>query len=277
MIFATIHDQSSLKALKEAGCDGIIIGVVYLALHCPCMVELDEIAQWKESCDQLGLDLYVNGTKMMMDEDLPLVLKTLQRCQSLGIQGFYFADEGVLQLAKEIGYQQALIYQPETLITNHLDAQFYLNQGIQAVSLAHELSLEEIKKIVQTPHLEVLINGYFSILYSRRPLISNYMHQENIEVPSTLQYDLIEATRTDRMPILQDETGTHIFSEQPIQSYNEIQALKECGISRFRIDSIFQSDAWTIDILKAYKEHLVMPGSDHWYHQQTIRKKEEQK
>lgn len=277
MILATIHEKSSLKALKEAGCDGVIIGVKPLALHCPCTIERNELSQWKENCDQFNLDLYVNGTKLMMDEDLPLVSDTLQQCQSLGIQGFYFADEGVLQVAKEIGYQNALIYQPETLITNHLDAQFYLNQGIQAVSLAHELSLDEMKKIAQAPHLEVLINGYFSILYSRRPLVSNYMHQENMDVPSTLRYDLIEATRSDRMPILQDEMGTHIFSEQPIQSSHEMQTLKEYGISRFRIDSIFQSDAWTIDILNAYKEHLVMPGSDHWYHQQTIRKKEEQK
>lgn len=277
MIIATIHQQSSLKALKQAGCDAVIVGIEHLSLHATCTIQLSELKQWKQACKEQGVLLYVNLLKMMMDEDLESVNSSLRVCKEVGVDGFYFADEGVLQIAKELDYERAGIYQPETLVANHLDAKFYMDQGIQAVSLAHELSLEEIHKISKTSGLEVLINGYFSILYSRRPLVTNYLKQEKINKDQTsYHYDLIEQTRTDRMPIIQDETGTHIFSEQPIQSKAELDALQSFGISRFRIDSLFFNDEWTLSILNAYKGNEPMPGSDHWYHEQTIRKKEEQ-
>ncbi len=41
------------------------------------------------------------------------------------------------------------------------------------------------------------------------------------------------------MPIVQDETGTHIFSEMPINSLQEMWDFTYVGMHRFRIDSLF--------------------------------------
>lgn len=41
------------------------------------------------------------------------------------------------------------------------------------------------------------------------------------------------------MPIYEDHAGTHIFSANPISSFEQMDSLKEAGIKRFRIDSIF--------------------------------------
>ena len=169
-----------------------------------------------------------------------------------------------------------MIYQPETLITNHMDIAFYLELGIQSVSLAHECSLEEILQMTkQNKEVEILISGYFSILYSRRMLVTNYLDAiKSNEKGHKKVLDLIESTRQDRMPIVEDDYGTHIFSEVPIQSQKELPVLQNNGLYRFRIDSIFMDDDWTIHVLNAYQNQSEVPGSNHWYYQTTMKKKE---
>lgn len=272
MFITTIHKKSAIPLLKKAGADGIIVGIKNLSIRHVIELDLQELKEWKEECNHFGLELYVNALKLMMDSDLKEVESLIQTCIDLNIDGIYCADEGLIYLAQKMGYK-SMIYQPETLITNHWDAQFYLDQGCKAVSLAHELSLDEIKLISQTTGLEVLINGYFSILYSKRKLITNYLDAIGKKIDNYSNLELIEQTRTDRMPIIEDSTGTHIFSEYPITSVSQYSDLLDMGIRRFRIDSIFFDDNWTCEVLRAYYENLFVEGSDHWYYENTILKK----
>lgn len=274
LFITTIHDKESLPALIEAGAKGIIVGVENLSIRALNQLSIQDLYEWKQACDKVECELYVNALKLMMDSDLDQVRDLIQTCIDLQIDGIYCADEGLIYLAQEMGYP-SMIYQPETLVTNQWDAQFYLDQGCKAVSLAHELSIEEIRSISRVKGIEVLVSGYFSILYSRRTLLTNYFDAIDKKFDKTSHFDLIEQTRYDRMPILEDDTGTHIFSEHPITSIQQYQALLDMGIQRFRIDSIFKSDAWTVDILNAYKEKRIVEGSDHWYYQNTILKKED--
>ncbi len=56
-----------------------------------------------------------------------------------------------------------------------------------------------------------------------------------------------------------------------------MDSLKEAGIKRFRIDSIFFDDGYTIQVLNAYKTKTNLNiGCDRWYHETTIKKKEGQ-
>ena len=275
MIITTIHEMDSIPALKQGGTDAILIGIKGLSVCSANTVEIEALRDWKEICLANQMELYVNACKLMMDSDFDRCKDLIQTCKDLSIDGIYFSDEGLLYIAKEMCYTR-LVYQPETLIANHRDVEFYLNQGCLAVSLAHELSLAEIQQISVAGGCEVLIDGYFSILYSRRPLITNYL--DAIDRPyfkKRSHLDLIEQTRSDRMPIVEDETGTHIFSEQPIQSIQEIASLESFGIKRFRIDSFLKDDAWTIQVLNAYRQGTPIDGSNHWYYQNTTLKKED--
>ena len=279
MYISTIHSLESLEKLKEAGIDAVIIGVPYYSIrHC---IEVDKtnLKVWKDKCKELNIKLYVNFLRMCSEKEIEKAKEWMQIFKDINIDGIYYADEGILYIAQEMNIQNKLIYQPETLVTSSMDVNFYLEQGIQAVSLAHEMSLDEIMMIAQAAdHLEVLVNGYFSIMYSRRPLISNYLDAINSSaIKENKRYDLIEKTRDERMPIYEDHAGTHIFSANPISSFEQMDSLKEAGIKRFRIDSIFFDDVYTIQVLNAYKTKTNLNiGCDRWYHETTIKKKEGQ-
>lgn len=275
LFITTVHSFEALDSLKQAGADGVIVGIEDLSIRSSKTITLSELHVWKEACDHCGLELYVNALKLMMEEDLAKASELLRLCRDLNVAGIYIADEGWIYLAQQISYQDHLIYQPETLITNHQDVQFYLDQGCKAVSLAHELSLEEIERISKVPGIEVLIHGHYSILYSRRPLVTNYCKAIGKKELHLKNLSIIESTRSDRMPIVEDTTGTHIFSAQPIQSLNQLEQMKQMGIQRFRIDSIFYDDNWTLGVLHAYQNNGKLDGSDAWYSQKSILKKED--
>ena len=276
MFIVTIHDLKNIKKLKEAGADAIIIGVEDFSIRQSLTISLRDLKEVVLQCHALNLKLYVNALRFFMEDELNLLTEFLKTCKEAGVDGIYYSDEGVFYEAQKQGMESLLIYQPETLITNHMDIAFYLELGIQSVSLAHECSLEEILKMTeQTKEVEILISGYFSILYSRRMLVTNYLDAiKSNEKGHKKVLDLIESTRQDRMPIVEDDYGTHIFSEAPIQSQKELPVLKDHGLYRFRIDSIFMDDDWTIHVLNAYQNQLEVPGSNHWYYQKTMKKKE---
>lgn len=283
MFITTIHSIDSLEKLKRAKVDAVIIGVEHYSIRSCITVKKEDLQLWKK-CKKLGLKLYINFLRLCMDEDLSGVREYFSIFKELDVDGIYYADEGLYFEAKQLGIESKLIYQPETLVASSADVDFYMSLGIQSVSLAHELSLEEVVSIGKhNPNIEILVHGYFSILYSRRPLVTNYLEAVNKPVCSLpCHYDLIEQTRDERMPIVQDETGTHIFSEMPINSLQEMWDFTDVGIHRFRIDSLFFDDDWTVEILGLYD--LALQGikitddesSNRWYLEETIKKKEEQ-
>lgn len=277
MFFVTIHDLKNIKKLKEAGADAIIIGVEDFSIRQSLTISLRDLKEVVLQCHALNLKLYVNALRFFMEDELNLLETFLKACKEADVDGIYYSDEGVFYEAQKQGMESLLIYQPETLITNHMDIAFYLHLGIQSVSLAHECSLEEILQMTeQNKEVEILISGYFSILYSRRMLVTNYLDAiKSNEKGHKKVLDLIESTRQDRMPIVEDDYGTHIFSEAPIQSQKELPVLKEHGLYRFRIDSIFMDDDWTVNVLQAYQNQSEVPGSNHWYYQTTMKKKED--
>ena len=276
MFIVTIHDVKNIQKLKEAGADAIIIGVEGFSIRQSLTIALEDVKEMVLLCHAQHLKCYVNALRFFMEDELDLLKEFLKTCKEADVDGIYYSDEGVFYEAQKQGMESLLIYQPETLITNHMDIEFYLELGIQSVSLAHECSLEEILQMTkQNKEVEILISGYFSILYSRRMLVTNYLDAiKSNEKGHKKVLDLIESTRQDRMPIVEDDYGTHIFTEAPIQSQKELPVLKEHGLYRFRIDSIFMDDDWTIYVLNAYQNQSEVPGSNHWYYQTTMKKKE---
>ena len=197
-----------------------------------------------------------------MEDELPDLRRFLTILKDANADTIYFADEGVLMEAMQIGIADRLVYQPDTLMTNSMDASFYLAQGCKAVSMAREITLEEIERIAEKrSEIEVLIHGRFSIMHSRRMLLTNYFSflGKKHDIRGKRNLALREATREALMPIVEDEAGTHVFSEYTQQSFAQIADLSSAGVERFRIDSIFHDDDWSVQALQDYHAVLKHP------------------
>lgn len=250
-----------LEAMKQAGADAMLLNVAFFGARGASEVEVEELPAWCKKCQELGLELFVQLNRFFCEEELPKVEQFLANIKEYPIQGIVFGDEGVLQIAKELQMEDRLIYQPDTLLTNHLDVSFYLNQGIHSVVLAKEITLEEILQICEqcdASKLETIIHGRLSMMYSKRPLLSNYFNfiKKEVDVHGKRDYFVMEETRDMHMPIMEDEQGTHVFSGFTQQAFLQIKELEKSGIGYVRIDGIFHDDAYSIDALRMYQAIL---------------------
>ena len=66
----------------------------------------------------------------------------------------------------------------------------------------------------------------------------------------------MEEHRDEHMPIVEDETGTHVFTGFTLSSFDEIKDMVNAGIRHFRIDGIFHDVDYVIEALKLYQSVL---------------------
>ena len=256
----TLCEQDAIVKLKEAGADELLVSVPFFSLRAARVFSCDQLAELSAKIHDAGMRIAVNCTRFFMEDELEQLRSFLRLLKEIDADTVYFADEGVLYEAIQLGMQDRLVYQPDTLITNSADAAFYRAQGCQGVSLAREITLEEICAIAsRCSGVEMLVHGRFSIMHSRRQLLHSYfafLKRPDDDPHGCRDLSLKEETREAHMPIIEDEGGTHVFSEYTLQSFAQIRTLVESGVSRLRIDSIFRDDDWSVRSLSDYQSVL---------------------
>lgn len=280
MWIVTIHNKENLQTFCTSCADAIVVGMKGISSRACLDLQFDEIKDMISIVHAYGKKLYVNAQKIFVESDVDKMKQCMDQLALLDVDGIYYSDEGLLYEAITRNMEHKLIYQPETLVASSFDVDFYLREGMLAVSLAHELSLDEILAIAKNvSNIELLAFGYVPILHSRRPLLTNYRDAVHVEYePKNVRYDLIESTRTDRMPIIEADGTTTVFSAYPFGCAKELDALIASGISRYRVDSYLFDDEWALNILKAIEdndiERLSAFGDDRWYSLQSTKTKE---
>ena len=213
--------------LKEAGADAVLIGTDFYSARAMACIALSDYPKAKQEAQRLSLKLYVLMNRMFAETELDAMRAHLHLLKELDVDGIYYGDEGVLWESMRLGMQDKLIYHPDTLLTNSYDVNYYLQEGIQRVVLAKEITLEEIKQIAHhsiPSRIELLVHGRVNVMHSKRWLLSAYM--EHLGKPCDL----------------------HARKDLAI-----IETKREVGYTHFRIDGIFYDIDWVCEALRLYR------------------------
>lgn len=249
-----------LAKVKAAGATSVIIGTPFFSVRCVHAFPVEELPAIKKECERLSLQMYVLVNRFFVEAEITALRKHLLFLKELDVDGIYYGDECVLYEAQAYNIKHKLIYNPDTLITNHSDVQYYLDEGIQMVTISKEITLQEMCAIGQQVQgeCEVVIHGRLNMMHSKRNLLSSYMSFVGKQEQVRDNYDLylMEENRDEHMPIVEDESGTHVFTGFTLVSFEEIQELLNSGIRHFRIDGIFHDIAYVVEALELYRAIL---------------------
>ena len=206
-----------------------------------------------------GKDVYLLINKMIHEEDIPLAKKLLEIARDKKISGIVAGDITMMVLSDEYGLKDKVIYQPGTMNTNSFDNEYFFVKQIKGITISKEITLEEIKKIFNNKKCELSLvgHGYLDMFYSKRKLITNYFIYKNVvkdNITDNDKFRIKEEMRPDSFyPILEDTSGTHVFRDKALNSYEEIDCLKT-GLDDFFIERIFMDDEEYYDSIKAYQD-----------------------
>lgn len=246
-LIAALDSADDLDTLLQSQADALVIGIQGFSSQTRAQIQPEQIKETADHVHAHGKKLYVNVQALLRQSMLSEAQALLQTIIESKADGFYAADDGWLELAAEADCLSLLIWKPETLNASGAEAAFFGSLGVQAISLSHELSLREVGQCAEDCSiLEVQIGGYTNWMESQRPLLSNYL--SFIESPHPFHpgsiYWLQEQTRQERMPVYQDEQGTHVMSSEPLVSDGVLNVLQSGGICRMRIDGFLKGNTW---------------------------------
>ena len=170
-------DLERLKITLLYGADAVYIGGQEYSLRANATnFSIEEI---KEACDfahKLGKKVYLTTNIVFHNDDIDGVYDYLEQVAEAGIDAFIVSDLFIISYIREHFPHIEVHVSTQNSTSNYETVQFFKNQGVKRVVLARELSILEIKEIIQKTgvDIEVFIHGAMCTFFSGRCTLSNY-------------------------------------------------------------------------------------------------------
>ena len=151
-IIASPYEIGDIIKLKQAGATSVIIGTPFFSVRSVSQFDNEELKTIKIICLENELEMYVLMNRFFVEEELLHLRQQLQFLKEIDVDGIYFTDMGVYYEAEKLQMAHILIYNPDTILTNHLDINEYSELGIKMCTLSKEITLEDMVKIASKVH-----------------------------------------------------------------------------------------------------------------------------
>lgn len=254
------YELADIKKYHDAGIDTFLFALPFFSARPAGVFTNEQIEEGTKLLHELNMKSAFQLTRFFTESECEACKEELKILKAINVDQIYFTDCAVLQLADELDMKEKLVYNPDTLITNAADAQFYLDQGLQGVTLSKEITKEEMISIATqvSGNLEVIIHGRLNMMHSKRRLLTSYYEflGRTFDLENAHDLYLMEENRDEHMPIIEDELGTHVFTGFTLCSFNEVNELVQAGIQTLRIESLFLSSDEVAQIARDYRDVL---------------------
>jgi U32 family peptidase len=165
-------DVDSIRAAVVAGADAIYCGLAkFNARNRATNISLQELNGVLALAHGHDCKVYLTLNIIIVESDLPELLRLLNRLVNTGIDGVIVQDVGLLYLLSE--YFPSIPVHASTQLTTHNAGQirFLSKLAVTRVNLSRELSLEEITDLAAAGHeediaSEVFVHGSYCISFS---------------------------------------------------------------------------------------------------------------
>lgn len=252
-LLVTIRNKSNYEKLLALA-DGAIVGNRFTTSY---HLDNNDIVEINNYCKANNKKVYIVIDNFISEDELLSLNEYFYFIEGLNVDGIYFHDLGIYTIADSYGLKNKLIYDGKSVLCNSLDSAYMLSKGIDSVLISRELTLKEIKDIVKNNdgQVDLQIFGHIRLSYSKRKFLSNYFREINREYDYLNKESLflIEEKRDYKMPIVEDNDGTFIYSDFVVEMFEEMPELSS-SIKRGIVDTLFiNDDNKIVEVCRNYK------------------------
>ena len=266
-LLAPAGNLSKLKVAIDYGADAVYLGGSRLNLRAFAdNFNDEEIREGVAYAHERSRKVYMTLNVFPHNDDMKGLEDYLLGVQELGIDALIVADAGIIMTCQEVIPDLELHLSTQANNVNYKSAKFWHNNGIKRIVLARELTLVEIKDLIEktpdTLEIEAFVHGSMCMAYSGRCLLSSYMvgrdaNRGACAQPCRYKYYLVEEKRLhEPMEIREDDRGSYIMNSKDMCMIQHIPELMESGIISFKIEGRMKSDFYVATIVKAYREAM---------------------
>lgn len=245
--------EIAFDAIKH-GADAIYIGPPSHGARSSATNSIDDIARVVEYAHIYRVKVYVTVNTIIYDSELPRVEKMIWDLYRIGVDAIIVQDMGILRLKlppiQLHASTQCDIRTPEKAL-------FLQNAGFSQLVLARELTIDEIKNIVQQVDVpvECFVHGALCVSYSGRCQAS--------EICKGRSANRGECAQMCRLPYtLKDADGKPISKKRHLLSLRDLNAtpmlpdLVHAGVTSFKIEGRLKDAGYVKNVVAWYRLRL---------------------
>jgi putative protease len=157
-----------LHAAIEAGADACYFGLKHFSARAKVGFDLSELPEAMRTLHRRGVRGYLTFNTLVFEHELAEAARVIGAIAEAGVDALIVQDIGVLKMARQIAPDLELHASTQTSITSAEGVEFARSQGADRVTLARELSLEEVAAIYAKTNadLEIFVHGALCVAYS---------------------------------------------------------------------------------------------------------------
>ena len=221
-LIVSVNSFEQMNRLIDKDIYGIMLYIDKLSVNSSFYVNIDDINEM----DFKDKKIYIVMNKIMHNKDLSMVINNLSRLKDMDVK-ILFYDMSVYNISKELDMVDKLVIYQDHLNASILSNKFYYDLGITGSYISSDITGVELLEIKNNSNMDIYFTGYgyVPIFYSRRYLIKNYLKFINKE-DMIGKYSIISDMNTEYR-IVEENYGTTIYSEYPVNLINYIDYLNE--------------------------------------------------
>ncbi len=258
----------NLNILKYAiayGADAAYIGGQKFNLRSfSCNFDIKDLKEAVKYAHLNKVKIYLTLNAIISESEINEFKEYVKSLKSIPFDGIILSDPGVLKVVKSIIPDVKIHISTQTSTSNSFAVDFWESVGASRVTLARELSYDEIKEIVKRSkiEIEVFIHGALCISYSGRCMLSKYLsgpdaNKGQCSHTCRWKYYIMEEKRPNMFfPIEQDKRGTYIYNSRDLCLLENLDLIVDSGVDSLKIEGRNKTENYVSLTTWVYKKAL---------------------
>ena len=245
-----------LHAAIEAGADGVYFGLKHFTARAKAGFGVEELPEAMRTLHARGVRGYVTFNTLLFEHELKAAADAIAAIAEAGADGLIVQDLTAVRLAREIAPGMQLHGSTQMSITDVRGVELARSLGVHRVTLARELSMEEIRAIASETDcdLEIFVHGALCVAYSGQCFSSEAWggrsaNRGQCAQACRLPYELLVDGRIEPL-----EDARYLLSPGDLYALRQIPEIVAAGIAALKIEGRYKDADYVALTTRAYRK-----------------------
>jgi U32 family peptidase len=255
-VMAPAGHWPQLHAAIEAGADAVYFGLKHFTARAKAGFDLAELPEVFRTLHRRGVRGFVTFNTLVFDHEWREAARALAAIAEAGADAIIVQDPGILALARAIAPDLELHASTQMSIADARGAAWAQQMGASRVTLARELSLDEIRAIAKATsvELEVFVHGALCVAYSGQCFSSEAWggrsaNRGQCAQACRLPYEMLV---DGALKPLGD--ARYLLSPSDLYALHQVPDLIDIGVSTLKIEGRYKDAEYVAAATSAYRK-----------------------
>jgi putative protease len=245
-----------LRAAIEAGADAVYFGLRHFTARAKVGFDLSELADAMTTLHRRGVRGYVTFNTLVFEHEIGEAARALENIARAGADAIIVQDLGIAKLAREIAPDLEIHASTQMSVTDAEGVRLAQRLGASRVTLARELSLDEVRAIRAATNcdLEIFVHGALCVAYSGQCFSSEAWGGRSANRGQCAQACRLpyEMTVDGKLAPLGD--ARYLLSPGDLYALRQIPEIVGIGVSALKIEGRYKEADYVALATRAYRK-----------------------